>query len=327
MNRKLIGTLLGLAAVVVLMAMAFVLPLKASGADGLPVGIAGSAEATTQVEQSLATAAPGDYDFRSYGSADELRAAIEDREIVGAIAVAPENPTVMVTSAGGQQIAQNLRGVGTVMSAQTGTEFVVEDVVPTTSDDPTAAGISGLALPLVLGGMLPAVVLGQLLPRKPLSQALYAGGFAMIAGFALGAILRFGIGTYDGNFVLVSLGLALGMWAISLPLIGLKANFGFAGFGAGAATMMMVGQPLSGIASSAYWLPSGWAGFGQLLPPGASATLLRSLAFFDGNGGGVALVTMLCWVVVGAGLVLVARKRTPADEDSDTTPQQEPVLV
>lgn len=314
MNRKTLGALIGLAGVVILISLAFVLPMKHSGPHDLPIGVSGPAAAMSQVEEALATSAPQSFELHEYDSASEVRTAITDRDVVGGIVVTPTGPTMLVASAGGAQIAQTLRGVATAISAQTGTAVSVEDVVPTTADDPQAAGIAGLALPLVLGGIIPAIVFLQLLPRKPVEQATAAVGFAILTGFGLSLILRFVIGTFDSNVILVALGIALGMSAISLTLIGLAANIGMAGFGLGAVTMMMIGNPLSGIASSAYWLPSGWSELGQLLPPGASATLLRSLAFFDGHGGGTAVVVLVAWVAVGLGLVLIARRRLARPE-------------
>ncbi|ORM33186.1 hypothetical protein [Williamsia sp. 1135] len=310
MNRKAVGAMIGLAGVVILISLAFVLPMKHSGPHDLPIGVAGPVAATSQIEDALTTSAPENFEFHEYGSANEVRTAIAERDVVGGIVVTPTGPTMLVASAGGAPIAQSLRGVAAALSTQAGTTVTVEDVVPTTADDPQGAGIAGLALPLVLGGIIPAIVFLQLLPRKPVQQAAAAVGFALLTGLGLSLILRFVIGTFDGSVIPVGLGIALGMSAISLTLIGLTANIGMAGFGLGAVTMMIVGNPLSGIASSAYWLPSGWSELGQLLPPGASATLLRSLAFFDGHGGGTAVVVLIAWVAVGAGLVLVARRRS-----------------
>jgi hypothetical protein len=312
MNRKIVGAMIGLAGVLTLVSLAFILPMKHSGAHDLPVGVAGPAAATALIESQLRAQSEDAFDFHRYDSADDLRSGIEEREIVGGIAVQSTGPTMFVTSAGGAQVAQTLRGVATAMSAASSTPVAVEDVVPTTTDDPQGAGIAGLALPLVLGGIIPAVVFGRLLPGKFLRQGCAAVGMAVLTGFALGLILRFGLGTIDSNVIAVSLGIALGMSAISLTLLGLAGNFGMIGFGAGAVIMMIVGNPLSGIATTAYWLPSGWAELGQLLPPGASGTLLRSLAFFGGHGGGSAFIVLLVWSAVGTGLLTLAQQRSPA---------------
>jgi hypothetical protein len=317
MDRKSIGALIGLAGVVVVITLAFVLPLKHSGAHDLPIGISGPASAVGQVESTLSEQAPGAFAVREYDTVDQLRSGVVEREVVGGVAITRAGPVVLVASAGGAQIAQTLRGLAPALAAKAGTGPVTEDVVPTTTSDPQAAGITGLALPLVLGGMIPAIVFFRLLPRKPLRQAAAVISFAVITGFTLAAVLRFGLGTFGENYALAALGIALGMAAISLTLVGLAGVLGVAGLGVGAVTMMLVGNPLSGISTTSYWLPSGWAEFGQLLPPGAAGTLLRSLAFFDGHGGGPALVVLLAWTAAGAGLTLIARTRTtPADADS-----------
>jgi hypothetical protein len=46
-------------------------------------------------------------------------------------------------------------------------------------------------------------------------------------------------------------------------------------------------------------LPSGWGALGQLLPPGAAGTALRSVSFFDGAGAGRPFVVLSCWLLAG----------------------------
>jgi hypothetical protein len=58
-------------------------------------------------------------------------------------------------------------------------------------------------------------------------------------------------------------------------------------------------QPAFGLASAPEMLPSGWGAPGQLLPPGAAGTALRSVAFFDGAGAGRPLLVLSCWFVGG----------------------------
>lgn len=48
---------------------------------------------------------------------------------------------------------------------------------------------------------------------------------------------------------------------------------------------------------------------GHLLPPGASGSLLRANAFFDGNGAGGPVLVLAVWVVAGLALMRVADRR------------------
>ncbi len=167
--------------------------------------------------------------------------------MVGGIAVDANGPHVLIATAGGTPpIAQTLTGLASGLAESSGVKVPVEDVVPLTADDPTGAGLTALALPLVFGGIMPAVVLVQLFPRSIVKRVLGAAGVAVVAGFALTAILQFGTSSLDGNYLLTALTLAVGISAISLPILGLESLLGMKGFALGAVTMMFIGNPLSG---------------------------------------------------------------------------------
>ncbi|GAA3290193.1 hypothetical protein GCM10020295_03960 [Streptomyces cinereospinus] len=99
------------------------------------------------------------------------------------------------------------------------------------------------------------------------------------------------------------------MAALAIPFLGLESLLGYAGFGAGSVVMMFLGNPLSGLASGPYWLPDGWSTLGQLLPPGASGSLLRANAFYDGTGAGGPALVLAVWVLAGLALMCVADRR------------------
>jgi hypothetical protein len=59
-------------------------------------------------------------------------------------------------------------------------------------------------------------------------------------------------------------------------------------------------------------LPSGWGELGQWLPQGATATLLRSTAFFDGAGSTMPILILTCWAAAGVALIVLAALRQRA---------------
>ncbi|AZI63672.1 ABC transporter permease [Rhodococcus qingshengii] len=312
-RKKLVAVVLGLSAVIGLMLLAFVLPSVNSGPHELKLGIAGPVATTEQISTSLEASKQGAFDTREFADADALRDAIRNRDVVGGIAVDANGPHVLIATAGGTPIAQTLTGVANGLSEASGAKVPVEDVVPLTADDPTGAGLTALALPLVFGGIMPAVVLVQLFPRSIVKRVLGAAGVAMVAGFALTAILQFDTNSLDGNYLLTALALTMGMSAISLPILGLESLLGMKGFALGAVTMMFIGNPLSGMATTAAWLPAGWGALGQLLPPGAAGASVRSMAFFDGHGATTPLLVLVCWIAVGIALCVAAgRKKASA---------------
>ncbi|HKV20090.1 MAG TPA: ABC transporter permease, partial [Mycobacterium sp.] len=72
---------------------------------------------------------------------------------------------------------------------------------------------------------------------------------------------------------------------------------------------LLLGNPLSGLTSAPELLPSGWGAFGQWLPQGANATLLRSTAFFDGAGATSAVAVLTLWALAGVTLIVIAAVR------------------
>jgi hypothetical protein len=79
----------------------------------------------------------------------------------------------------------------------------------------------------------------------------------------------------------------------------------------------ILGNPLSAVASAPELLPQPWGQLGQLLPPGAGATLLRSTAYFHGAGGTAVTWTLITWATAGLALLLVGRQQITTGRVSD----------
>jgi len=329
--RKEAVALLALAAVIVGLTVAFVLPAQHSGPHDLPIGIAGSG--SVQVADRVDAAQPGAFDVRQYPSAQAVRGAITARHLVGGIVVENGAPVVLIASGAGAPIAQALKGVASELTVATGHRAAVHDLAPTTTRDPQAAGISGLGLPLVLGGYAPGMLVVLLIADSVFRRLLGVTVFSVVLGVAVAAFLRFGSGTVDGHYWSIAGAIALGAMAISFVAVGLNEIIGKAGLVLTVLTMLVVGNPLSGMATGWQWLPKGWGRFGQLLPPGAAGDLLRSLAFFDGAGGLRPSLMLLGWVAVGVVLYGASwPRRRSADADSATRPDHhnsatEPAVV
>jgi hypothetical protein len=92
---------------------------------------------------------------------------------------------------------------------------------------------------------------------------------------------------------------------MSATVAGLIALVGPNGVGVGAALMVFVGNPFSGVTSAPALLPRAVGDIGQWLPPGAGANLLRSTAYFGGNGAAIHLAVLLLWTLFGLFAVLV----------------------
>ncbi|UXA18508.1 ABC transporter permease [Mycobacterium sp. SMC-4] len=310
-----------LTVLIALVAIAFALPAARSGPHGVPIGAAGPQAAGGQFAQLLEQHSPGAFEVTYFPGDTALRSAIADREVYGGLVLPGQPgaaPTMMIATTASPAVAQLLTQLGATMGQQLGTRVAVEDLAPPTGQDPRGAGLTASALPITLAGLLPAIALVLLLPGRHWTQLAAAMSFAAVSAVTLAAVLRYVLGSIDQNFWAVTAALTLGIGAALLLLLGIGAVFGKAGLIAGALLAVLVGNPLSGLAGAPELLPSGWGELGQLLPQGATATLLRSAAAFGGVGSPTSfglvgsptpIIVLSCWALAGIALVAVAALR------------------
>lgn len=303
----LVAAVAGLTLVITLMLVAFASPSVHSGAHSVPVGVVGDdglAAALNDPEN------PDAFEVSTFSSAEALREAVLDRDVVGGFVQTPGHLDIMTAAGAGTPYVTLLTTTGTAIA---GDRLAVgtTELAPMTAQDPNGSGIASLALPLVFGGMMSNVALGAVLRggrgRTRVAATLV---FSVATGLATTAFLQFALDAVDGSFWLTAAGVAAGIAAISTTLLGLGNLLAGAGTALGAVIMLMLSNPLSGAAVGPYWLPRPWGDIGQLLPVGAATWVARSGAFFDGRGAGHGWVVLAVWFLFGALLVLLAHRRT-----------------
>jgi hypothetical protein len=296
-GRKSPAAILLVPVVVALVLTLFAWPSARLEPRDLPIGLAGSAAAVAPFEARLA--AQGDaFSVERYTSAEAAREGIEDREVYGAFVIGPDGPTVLVASAASPAVSQLI-----THAAPEGAH--VEDVV-TAGRSGSALGSS--VLPLVIAGILTGVLAAVLASGAWQRIALLVAGSGL-AGLVAALIIDSWLGVVGGSWAANAGALALTILAIGSVVAGLKALLGEPGVLLGALTMVLIGNPFSGVAAAPELLPRPVGGLGQLLPPGAGGNLLRSTGFFDGAAAGGHLAVLAAWVAGGLGLLALAAAR------------------
>lgn len=296
-----------LTVMIALMLLALATPAVHSGAKDLPLAIGGPAAATAGVAAAFQAQAPGTFTITRYSSAEQAVQAVRDRDAIGAITVGSTGISIVTASGAGAPYVAVLKGIGAGLQAS-GQTVTYQDVAPLTKDDPAGSGVTALALPLVFGGMASAVLL-SLSRRRPGRRIAASLAFSVLAGLTATALLEFLFGSIASNYWLTSVGVMLGIAAISLTVLGLESLLGYPGLAIGGVTMMFIANPLAGMATGPWWLPQPWGALGQYLPVGAAGTVIRSMAFFDGRGATHAIVVLACWIVGGLVLTLASSRR------------------
>lgn len=323
-NKLVAAVVVGVVAIQALMLFAFAWPASNSGPREVPIAVAGPPEAVGPIEQELSAAGPDAdtpaFDVTALADESAAIAAIQDRDVYGAIVVSAEGPELLVATGASPAVAQMLRSAAGEL-APPGGSLTVTDVVPGTADDPSGSGLAAGILPLVMTSAA-AGLAAVVLVRRTGQRLALVGGLAVVAGIAAAALIQPGLGITDGSYWPLAGMLALIVGAITASVAGLGAVLGRAGAGLGMLLMIFLGNPLSAAVSAPEMLPQPWGAVGQLMPPGAGATGVRSVSFFDSAAIGGPLLVLGVWLVAGLALILLGglvARRSGADDETETS--------
>ncbi|MGH3714338.1 MAG: hypothetical protein ACRDT4_12885 [Micromonosporaceae bacterium] len=306
------GMVLVVVAVQALFLSLFAWPAVNTAPRDLPIVVAGPEAATSQIIAKLDDAEPGAFKVTAVADADAADDAIRAREAYGGFVVTPGpggQPAmeVHVASAASPAVAQLLTQIG--QAAGQGQPVEVVDVVPADPDDPRGGGLVAGVLPLIMTSIVIGLLL-TVLVRGRIARFTGVLLYGVLAGLAATAILQYGFGAIDGDYLTNAGVVALTATAMAGAVAGLGALLGIGGALLAAATVFLLGNPLSGLASAPEMLPQPWGEVGQWLPPGAGGNLLRSVVFFDGAATTHPTWVLAGWAAVGL-LTLIGRAGGP----------------
>ncbi|MEU6388259.1 ABC transporter permease [Streptomyces sp. NPDC046939] len=305
-GRKMIAVALLVPLLAALALWAFAWPAARTAPRDLPLGVAGPAAAAAPLERQL-RAQDGAFDVHRYADEAAARAAIEDRAVYGALVAAPDGPRVLTASAASPVVAQVLRQAVTERAPK-GAEVTAVDVVPAPAADPRGAALSSSVLPLVIAGVAGGSVVTLLRLRGVRAVGALLAASAAV-GVVAAALAHTWLGVLTGDWWAEAGVFGLASLAVGATVAGCAALLGPAGIGVGALLMVLLGNPFSGVASAPELLPEPVGLLGQLLPPGAGGTLLRSVAYFDGARAAAPALTLTAWALLGLTAVLLGTRR------------------
>jgi hypothetical protein len=293
-----------LAALVTVLAAAFAWPASDLGPRDVPIAVTGSTRFVGSTTDALNARDPGAFDITVAPNAAAGRAMLHDNDVYGLYQESLDGtPELRLASAGRPAVADLLASVEAQLSRSPNPRGVTDEVAPP-RDDPHSAAFTSSALPIVLG----AIAAGSILAlgrRSRASRFLSGAVVAGLSGLAVTAVMSTWLGALDGNWWRLAGCYALGVGAIVAAVNGVANILGRAGLMAVAGTIMLLGNPLSAATSAPELLPDGWSALGQVLPPGALDTAIRSVAYYDSNGASSAVLVLAAWVAVGS-LLMVA---------------------
>lgn len=247
------------------------------------------------------------------GVATQLNAQIQQKALT-----AKTEALTQAVQAGGEQGAQAAAQLEQMKAqAEQASAMTVKAtaVVPLSESDSSGTGLTIAAFPLVIGGILGGVLSLNLIKgtwRRFATATLYA----VIAGALTALILSTWFGFIPGDFATLWAAFAATYLATASFMIGMGALLvPAAGLGLGVVVTMFIGNPISGASMPSVFLPGAWGQIGQMMVPGASSALLRSIAYFPEAATSGQWLVLGSWIAFGllAGVIgWTLKERRPA---------------
>lgn len=285
---------------VALFAFFFVYPGHDPKPHDLPVLLVGENDALEKILER------NGFSVSQAKDARDAREQILDRDAYAAIDF--EEQRALVSTAASVPVAEQIRFASQAVSP----DFQVEDIRPTDDDDPRGLSINLAVLATTVPAILGAMLIVTLAPMVTGARRLGAiAAFSALGGLASALIIHQGIGAIPGDWLAVLALTAFAVFSIGVTAAALIQLLGPAGVGLSFLLLLMLGNPASGAPAGPYLLPEPWRTGGQYMPPGAFASGLRNVAYFDGAQAAMWGSVLATWAVVGSLLVLRVRRHVP----------------
>lgn len=229
--------------------------------------------------------------------ATQLNAQIQQKALT-----AKTEALTQAVQAGGEQGAQaaaQLEQMKAQAEQASAMEVKTTVVVPLSEGDSSGSGIAISAFPLVIGGILGGSF-SALRVNGTWRRFVTAILYAVIGGALTALILNVWFGLIPGDFATLWAAFGATYLATASFIVGVSAlSSPLAGLGLGAVVTMFIGNPISGASMPSVFLPGAWGQIGQMMVPGASSTLLRSIAYFPEAATSGQWLVLGSWIAFG----------------------------
>ncbi|MBY8877427.1 ABC transporter permease [Actinacidiphila acidipaludis] len=277
---------------------------------GVPMSQFQRARFVAAMEQALGAS----LDLHAYPDFAAAADAVESQRVF-AILQEPgpvPNPRLYVSSASGASVAQLLAETAPRVAASIGVPITVQDLKPLQRGDPRGLAVFYISLAAVILGFVGAIQLSvHARGLNPAERIAFTLAYSMLGGFAIAAIVDWGLGAlrlpfaeswaillftmFTSGMVFTMFNTLVGRWAM-LPTWGL---------------MVLLGNPSSGGAVSWPLLPSLLGFIGRWLPPGASVNAQHTAVYFGGHQHAFPFLVLTAWAAGSTAVFLGWRHRHP----------------
>ena len=267
-------------------------------ATDLPFGAVGSSPVLTAAEKTISLK------VTRYPNEQAAKTAIDQAQIWGALITSGTSTTLIVVPSISDLAPLDLAVRFEAAAKSAGQKLTVQQYapVPLPKKDPFGLVQGLMLIPLLIGGYMSATLLmavtGKAAGRWRVVQL---AGFAIVGGLVVDLVVCLWLQGYaSSKFWIVWPICSLIIAAVAFVAAILQKLIGAAGTLLTVIVVILFGNPSSGGATGAPYLPAFWRDIGPYLPPRNGYILLHYTIYFNGHGTTQALTVLLIYLGIGA---------------------------
>lgn len=320
-RRAAIGMLvaLGLCAVMQsLFATTYMSAGHAPKATNMPFGAVGSSPVLAEARKSISLKAT------QYPDEAAAKSAMDQARVFGALVSSGGTTTLIVVPSMSDLAPLDLAVRFEQAARNTGQKLKVQQYapLPLAAKDPFGLVQALMLIPLLIGGYMSSTLLmtatGKAAGRW---RAAQLAGFAVVSGLVIDLVVCYWLQGFPSSKFWITWPIcSLIVAVVAFVAAVLQKLLGPLGTLLTVVAMILLGNPSSGGASGVPYLPAFWRDLGPYLPPRNGYILLHHTIYFDGHGTSQALITLLIYLGVAMGILIVLDLRhTEATVPTDAT--------
>jgi hypothetical protein len=277
--------------------------IKSPQPHDIPVGIV-----SPPGQSPAASFAPsGPFKVTTFDSEAAARAAIDSRDIDGALVPGPDGPKLIVAGAAGDGVTGVITGGFTQAFAAQGQRLTVEIVHPFSAGDSHGLILFFVVLAILVSTLIVNAIVGLRRQAGMLATVVLVAAFALLAAPVAMGLATWIAGDYGSGFWTATALLALAAAAVGAVIAGMARLLGAAGVALAALVAVLFDLVASGGPIGSSLLPDAYRWFAPAMPAGQVYSGVRGALYFDNAGTSEPVFVLSLWLL--AGLVLLALSR------------------
>ena len=288
--------------------------IKSPAPHDIPVGLVGPAPLVQQMSSAFAANAPGAFRLTTYASEADARAAIDSRDVDGALVIGQGDPNLIVAGAAGDAATGVITAAFTNAFKAQGQTITVERVHPFAAGDPHGLILFFVILAVLVSTLIASALSGLRRGTRLVTRVAMTALFALLAAPVAMGVATWIAGDYGSGVWMATALVALASAAVGAVAVGAATLFGRVGVALTALIAVLVDLVASGGPIGSELLPDAYRWVAPGMPAGQLYSAVRGALYFNNAGIATPVGVLSLWLLGGLLLMVTGAivSRRPA---------------